>query len=167
MDTIFHGFLTYLIFRKKKYKYKVAFWGMVPDFFPVFALIYFVYLKLLEPSENPVLFTSFVYNESLFIYLFSHSLTPYLIISLGLLALKKKQYWFPLIGGGLHIFVDILTHSEGTVKTFYPFYSYEKLSFTAHYFSDENIVFVGACWIILLLIYFKTVKNKKLKSASS
>ena len=167
MDTIFHGLLTYLIFRKKKYKYKIAFWGMAPDFFPAFALIYFVYLKLLEPPENPVLFTSFVYNESLFIYLFSHSLTPYLIISLGLLALKKKQCWLPLIGGGLHLLIDVLTHSEGAVKIFYPFYPCEKLSLTAQYFSDENLVFIGVCWVTLLFVYYKTIKNKNSKSASS
>ena len=164
MDTIFHGLLTYLIFRKKKYKYKATFWGMVPDFFPVFALIYFVYLGKIDDLG---LFNDFLYSDGVFVYLFLHSLTPYLIISLGLLALKKKQFWLPLIGGGLHILVDILTHSEGTVKTFYPFYPYEKLSFTAQYFSDENTVFVGICWIALLLVYYKTVKNKNSKIASS
>ena len=164
MDTIFHGFLTYLIFRKKKYKYKAAFWGMAPDFFPAFALIYFVYLGKIDDLG---LFNDFLYSDGVFVYLFLHSLTPYLIISLGLLALKKKQFWLPLAGGGLHILVDILTHSEGTVKTFYPLYPYEKLSFTAQYFSDENIVFVGICWIALLLVYCKTVKNKNSKIASS
>ena len=164
MDTIFHGFLTYLIFRKKKYKYKAVFWGMVPDFFPAFALIYFVYLGKLNNFE---LFNNFLYSDGAFIYLFSHSLTPYLIISLGLLALKKKQFWLPLIGGGLHILVDILTHSEGTVKIFYPFYPYEKISFTAQYFSDENLMFVSVCWIALLFVYYKTIKNKSLKITSS
>jgi len=164
MDTIFHGFLTYLIFRKKKYKYKAAFWGMAPDFFPVFALIYFIYLGKLDDLG---LFNNFLYNNGVSVYLFSHSLTPYLLISLILFLLKKKQFWIPLVGGGLHVLVDILTHSEGAVKIFYPFYPYEKLSFTAQYFSDENLVFIGVCWMTLLFVYYKTIKNKNSKSTSS
>lgn len=164
MDTIFHGLLTYLIFRKKKYKYKAAFWGMVPDFFPVFALIYFVYLG---KTNNPGLFNDFLYNDGVSVYLFLHSLTPYLFISLVFFLLKKKQYWLSLIGGGLHVLIDILTHSEGAVKTFYPFYPCEKLSFTAQYFSDENLVFVGVCWAVLLFVYCKIIKNKNSKIVST
>ena len=149
MDTLFHGLLTYLIFRKKKYKFKAGFWGMVPDFFPAVSLIYFIYLGFLN---NFGFFNIFLYREALPIYLFSHSLTPYLIISLGLLVFKKKEFWLPLAGGGLHILVDILTHSEGTVKTFYLLYPFfEKLSLTARYFSDENVTFVGGCWMMLLV----------------
>jgi len=152
MDTLFHGLLTYLIFRKKKYKFRAGFWGMVPDFFPAVSLIYFIYLGFLN---NFGFFNIFLYREALPIYLFSHSLTPYLIISLGLLVFKKKEFWLPLAGGGLHILVDILTHSEGTVKTFYLFYPFfEKLSLTARYFSDENVMFVGGCWVALIAIYF-------------
>ncbi|MEA1936611.1 MAG: hypothetical protein U9N04_00685 [Patescibacteria group bacterium] len=157
MDTIFHGFLTYLVFRKKKYKYKAAFWGMAPDFFPVFALIYFIYLGRLNNLE---LFNDFLYSDGVSVYLFSHSLTPYLLISLILFALKKKQFWLPLVGGGLHILIDILTHSEGAVKIFYPFYPCEKLSFTAQYFSDENLAFVGICWMVILLIFLWTKQTK-------
>ncbi len=164
MDTIFHGFLTYLIFRKKKYKYKAAFWGMVPDFFPVISLIYFVYLGKLN---NLRLFNGFLYGDGVPVYLFLHSLTPYLVISLGLFVLKRKQFWLPLVGGGLHLFIDILTHSEGAVKIFYPFYPYEKLSFTAQYFSDENLAFVGVCWMVLFFVYYKTAKNKNLEITNS
>ena len=139
MDTLFHGLLTYLIFRKKKYKFKAGFWGMVPDFFPVVSLIYFIYLGFLNNFE---FFNIFLYREALPIYLFLHSLTLYLIISLGLLVFKKKEFWLPLAGGGLHILVDILTHSEGTVKTFYLFYLLLGFSIYHTYLLQNNNSFL-------------------------
>jgi len=151
MDTFFHGFLTYLIFRKEKYKVEAVLFGIMPDLFPLPLFIQFIYLGHLNNIE---LFNSFLYNEGLPIYLFLHSLTPYLIISiLAFVLSKRKYYWTPLAGGGIHILVDILTHSEGIVKTFYLFYPYQKISLTAKYFSDDNFLFVAGCWASLLAVY--------------
>ena len=139
-----------------------AFWGMVPDFFPAASIIYFMYLGLGLPNDLG-LFNSFLFSDGLPIYLFSHSLTPYVVVSASLFLLKKKHYWLPAAGGGLHLLVDILTHGEGTVRTFYPLYPFQELSFTARYFSDEDMVFVALCWSILLLVYLQPIIARRLR----
>ena len=116
MDIISHGLWGGAAFgRKNKRDFFLAFlFGFMPDFFSFGMLfIYRIFLRLgasnppdaiLAPPHLPV--PIFVYN----LYNITHSLIIFTLVFGIVWFLMKKPFW-PILAWGLHILVDIPSHS--------------------------------------------------------
>lgn len=171
MDVISHalwaGIIARLINFKKRAKMKIslaAFWGAMPDVFafaPLFAWLFFKifvvgdmgFASIPHPEEfePPQADTFFVYQLTNFLYSLSHSLVVFILVFVLLWLLRKKV--LELFGWGLHILIDIPTHSFQFYPTpfLWPFsdWKFDGLSWIDPWFLVLNYSALFLVWIFI------------------
>ncbi len=166
MDVVSHGLWGGAAFVKKSRK---SFWlafsfGVFPDL-AAFSWFFISYLlrngfvlpdfhKLEQP--HPDLIPPYVHT----IYNYSHSFIIFGLAFLIVWTLLKRPVW-EMLAWGLHIFMDIFTHSYKFFPT--PFlYPVAHLEVNGVPWSNPVIFFTN--WILLFLIYGRLLFWKKLKT---
>lgn len=178
MDVISHalwaGIISRLINLRKRARIKIkwaAFWGAMPDvlaFAPLFAWLFFKIFVVGDMSfaniphpeelEPPQADTRFVYQLTNFLYSLSHSLIIFILIFVLLWFLRKRV--IELFGWGLHILVDIPTHSFQFYPT--PFlwplsdFKVDGLTWIEPWFLISNYLA-----ILAVLIFIKVYRQKR------
>ena len=178
MDVISHalwsGIIARLINFKRRARLKIslaAFWGAMPDVFafaPLFAWLLFKIFILGEMNvasiqhpedfEPPQADTFFIYQLTNFLYSLSHSLVVFILVFVLLWLLRKK--FIELFAWGLHILIDIPTHSFQFYPTpfLWPFSDYR---FNGFSWADPWFLFFNysAILLVYMALRWKSGKN--------
>ncbi|MTH55194.1 hypothetical protein GKZ89_17485 [Bacillus mangrovi] len=186
MNTLHHGFWTYMLFRKKKQMVKFFVIGsMAPDFV-YFIMFFYLLLKNLLMNwfglekaafslrgavhglfDEPVTIVLRQGGHSLFIWT-----VAFIIIAIGSRTLWVNG-WLAFCYGWLgHILIDLLTHVQDAVPVFYPVsdlifrgpVSYYDRDFFGREFSMINSVLIAAAILYLLIEKIRT--KRRLKKSS-
>ncbi|WP_338779467.1 DUF4184 family protein [Metabacillus sp. FJAT-52054] len=186
MNTLHHGFWTYMIFRRKKQFVKYFVIGsMAPDFI-YFIMFFYLLLKSLLLNVLGFTETAFslrsavhgLFDEPVTIVLRQggHSLFVWVLAFILIAAISRKLWvnaWLAFLYGWLgHILIDLLTHVQDAVPLFYPIsdkiyrgpISYYDRDFFGREFSMINTAMIGIA--ILYLIIEKSRKRRRLKKNS-
>lgn len=121
-----HFFWNFAIFYRKPWAWKVGLGGILPDILYMVAFIpkIFSYQSFMEWMADPLWDT--IWNSP--IAKSAHSFVVWAAISLGLLVVLEKEAWrrfFPfLLGWGLHVLFDALTHVSDGYAIFFPLGEY-------------------------------------------
>lgn len=122
MNTLWHAFWTYVLFRKKKWWWKAVLFSIIPD------LIWVAQMLILLGSGKMKTLSLQVYLLFPFTQPMSYGLHSALIfIPLLLIAIwwKKETLYGYFWGWGFHIFSDYLTHRGDNYWPFYPLNHYQ------------------------------------------
>ncbi|MBI2660222.1 hypothetical protein HYX07_03610 [Candidatus Woesearchaeota archaeon] len=159
MDIFAHGLWSYAIFHKKKYVWLATLFGLLPDFLSfgiVFVINFFNgNFHRGPPPTNSV-------PEWLFAaYNMTHSFVIFLAVLL-LIYLFTKRWFLPLTAWGIHIIVDIPTHSFRYFPT--PFlwpisdYKFDGISWGTPWFMIVNY---SALMLVFIMIAHNRAKERK------
>lgn len=117
MDVLAHALWTNAVFytkyaREKRQRYMAALFGVLPDlvsFIPLSA-----YLLFHTDQFSPRLFAKPIweYRWAAYSYHFTHSLVIFVFAFLVVLMIRKGKVYWPMLGWGLHIVIDIFTHKD-------------------------------------------------------
>lgn len=164
MNTFHHAFWMYFFTYRTRNVWQYVLGGVAPD------LVYFVLLAVMLWQReisfsairqlNPSSFTSYLvlYPWARTIDLIGHSFVIWLsALMLSLLPVLKPARPF-ILGWGVHILIDVLTHSGDAIYLFYPLssmrlpspVSYWEPGFWAHGFRMLNVSFMIAAGSYLL-----------------
>ena len=162
MDIIAHFLWTFAIFFKNKKRLVAGFFGVMPDivsFGPhlVLSLIVsgFVFGKP-DAASIP--------GSVHFLYSLTHSLIIFIFVMLLSYVIAKKVYWV-MFGWGLHILIDIPSHS----KDFFPtpflwpisYYTVSGVSWGNRWFMIINYGLLAIVYSYLLLSLLKTKRRTR------
>ncbi|MBI2658516.1 hypothetical protein HYX05_00225 [Candidatus Woesearchaeota archaeon] len=160
MDIFAHGLWSYAIFHRKKYVWLATFFGLLPDFLS-FGIIFVMNLFNGNLQRGPPSINSL--PEWLFAaYNMTHSLIIFLFAFILIYAFTKKWFW-PFAAWGIHILIDIPTHSFRYFPT--PFlwplsdYKFNGTSWSTPWFMVVNY---SALMIVFIMIAHYRAKQKKL-----
>lgn len=168
MDIFAHGLYGGAAFvnTSKKSFWKAVGWGMFPDLFafglflPFFLIVYGLHspqqVLRTEPPTHPLV-PQFVHV----LYSLSHSLIIFTLVFFVVWFVKKKPV-YEMLAWGLHIVMDIPTHTSAFFPTpfLYPFSSFYLNGIS---WATSRVFF--SYWGLLVLIYIfqwrrrKTIKN--------
>lgn len=164
MDILAHALWTHAIHRsvaiKKQIKltkkdiWVAIFFGLAPDLFSFG--IFFVdrlYQAIFRGSEflqggppDPATIPNYVYHS----YDYTHSLVIFLVCFGLIWLIRKKPYWL-MYGWGLHILIDIFSHSTSFFPT--PFlFPLSNIKINGWSWGDPTFIIIN--YSLLLLIYF-------------
>jgi len=167
MDIISHGLWGGLLFHDKsrKYFWLAFFIGMGPDLLS-FGLHFLAMLFGITPMPvwqwgPPEAFSVPQYVHSL--YNITHSLIIYLIIFLLVWAIMKWLIWL-LLPWGLHIVIDIFTHSTDFSPTLF-LWPVSSFRFNGISWAHPIIFIPNVLAVITLYIYFYVLKRRKAKES--
>ncbi|AZB41358.1 hypothetical protein CEF21_02970 [Bacillus sp. FJAT-42376] len=186
MNTLHHGFWTYILFRKKKQFIQYFVIGsMAPDFI-YFIMFFYLLIKNLLLHLFGLSNAAFslrhavhgLFDEPVTIVLrqAGHSLFIWVLAFAAIAAISRKMWvnaWLAFSYGWLgHILVDLLTHVQDAVPLFYPVsgiifrgpVSYYDRHFFGREFSIINSVLIGMA--VLYLILEKARKKRRAKKNS-
>lgn len=164
MNTIWHVFWTWAIFRKKKYAIKPLLFAIIPDIPWLFGVIFSIF-------SNGINFEAFLqgyyYVPIIYMIFFFHS---FLIVTLFFIVakIKQKKKYFPYFYGWyFHIFLDYSTHVSDAYPIFWPLSNFSISSVISYWershYSIElailNLILVGI--FIAFLIFKKKEKFTK------
>jgi len=167
MDIFAHALWTNLAFTKKykvdiKSRLWAVFFGVMPDlvsFIPIIIFSPFFFARF-----NPQTYVNsqhwvFVWaRES---YNYTHSLVPFVVVLVVVLAIRKGKMYWPLWGWFIHIFIDIFTHPNFYSTPFlYPLSNFQNhwgVSWANPYFMIVNY---GVMAVLYVLIFIFWRKNK-------
>ena len=165
MDIISHGLWGSIVFgRKNRRSFWLSFlFGILPDlaaFAPFFTLtilgITYREWEIGEPPD-PESIPDYIYQ----IYNISHSLIVFLAAFLFLLFLFRRPIW-EFTAWGLHILLDIPTHSSGFFPT--PFlWPISDFRFNGHPWSDPVIFLPNVFLLLSLYIWYFKIYPKRRK----
>ncbi len=176
MDILAHSIWSALVaksinFKKKKKLsiLKTAFWGIFPDLF-AFTLLFTVLIigtlfgTTPVPDHNniePAMRNGSISIVTEVLYQFSHSLIIFAIILLVLYVSFGKVIW-EMLGWGLHIIIDIFTHSYKFYPTpfLWPFseFRFDGISWGQWWFQLINY---STMLIVFLVIWWCEKKKKR------
>jgi len=179
MDILAHGIWAHFLGRginfKKKKKMNVwwmTFWGMLPDLFSFTLLFSWLILNGLfgtgtignfERHEPAVRDTNWVSVVTPVLYEFSHSIIIFGIVFLTMGVIFKRFIW-EMVGWGVHIIIDIPTHSYAFYPTpfLWPFseYKFDGISWGNRWFMIANYSAMVIVFVVLLVVNHKTKKKK-------
>lgn len=158
MDIFAHGLWTYAVFHKKRYVWLATLFGLLPDFLS-FGIIFILNLVNSSFRRGPPAISSL--PEWLFAaYKMTHSLIIFLFVFILIYFLTKKWLW-ALAAWGMHIVVDIPTHSFRYFPT--PFlwpisdYKFNGISWGTSWFMLVNY---SSLMIVFILIAHNKAKGK-------
>ncbi|MDP3765951.1 MAG: hypothetical protein Q8R04_05550 [Nanoarchaeota archaeon] len=159
MDIFAHGLWSYAVFHKKKYVWLATLFGLLPDFLS-FGIIFVINLLNGNFHRGPPSINSL--PEWLFAaYNMTHSFVIFLIVFILIYAFTKKWLW-ALTAWGLHVLIDIPTHSFRFFPT--PFlwpisdYKFNGISWGTPWFMLVNY---SALMVVFILIAHNRAKGKK------
>ena len=157
MDTFAHFLWTFALFFKRKDRWLAGLFGVLPDFI----------------SFGPHLVLSFIAGSVMFgrpelsnipvsvflLYNLTHSLVIFALAVLIVYLLTKKIHWF-MFGWGLHILIDIPTHTKEFFPT--PFlYPFPQLFINGIRWSDPTFMIVNYSLLVIVYSYLFYDKYKK------
>ncbi len=168
MDTISHGLWVFggcKLFKycRKMNIYLLTLFSMVPDivaFLPIILYIIYLLITFQFPFSDPLRFSLAVGDKSILVvkiasslYLITHSYITWIIL---FIALRKKE----IIGGMIHITIDIFTHSLdfNPTRFLWPLsnYAFNGIKWSNPYFLLINFT-------SLLALYYYLWKSNKLQ----
>lgn len=165
MDIFAHFLWAFALFFKSKDKWKAGLFGILPDvisFGPHLILSFIAGTAIFGRPE-----ISSIPGSVFILYNLTHSLVIFALVVLVVYLLTKKIHWF-MAGWGLHILIDIPTHTKEFFPTpfLYPF---------PQPFIDgirwSNPVFMKINYGLLVIVYawlvYDLIRNKNLKKAGS
>lgn len=159
MDILAHGLWTYAVFHRKKYVWIAALFGVLPDILS-FGIIFAINLINGNLRRGPPPLSSL--PDWLFAaYNMTHSFIIFLAVFLLIYIITKKWFW-PLMAWGLHILIDIPTHSFRFFPT--PFlwplsdYKFDGISWATGWFMLLNY---GALMTIFIIIARNRANEKR------
>lgn len=153
MDMVSHALLTNLIFKEAPTGQRIwaIIFSVLPDalsFVPLFATDFFK--KMLFFKRPPTsLYPRYIFT----IYTVFHSLVIWCVVFLLLLLFKLEWWAIAYLGWGMHIIIDIFTHSKRAFSTqiFWPFSNY---SFSGISWSSKWFIIINYSVILVLYIIF-------------
>lgn len=169
MNTIHHGFWMYFFTHRSRAVWQYVLGGVAPD------LVYFVMLAAMLwrgdlswralLNLNPTVFLSYLplYPWAGKIDLIGHSLVVWLAaLLLSLLPLVRTVRPF-ILGWGVHVLIDVFTHSAYAVYFLYPLsmrqvhspLSYWETTFLAREFNTVNYVLMFAAAVYLVYWWWR------------
>ncbi|MEP7162408.1 MAG: hypothetical protein ABI747_01425 [Candidatus Moraniibacteriota bacterium] len=164
MDIISHGLYGSIAFgRENRRNFLLAFFfGIAPDLFSFGLYTIGTWTGFFDhpdwrsgqhpdPSQIP-LFVHTLYN-------YTHSLVIFLIV-FGLVSAIRKRPWWIMGGWGLHILVDIPTHSDAFFPTpfLWPISSYHVNGVS---WGHPSVFFPNVVLIVILYTWFYFFKKRK------
>ena len=162
MDVLAHFFWTFAIFfRRKKERWLAALFGVMPDllsFGPHFLLSLFAESWGFGGRTALANIPGYIF----LLYNITHSFVVFLVVFLLMYVFARKVYW-PLAGWGLHIAIDIPTHSKAFFAT--PFlwpvsgFTVEGVSWGTPWFLMVNYAALVVVYSYLFYAYYKGKKN--------
>ena len=159
MDIFAHGLWSFAIFHKKRYVWLATLFGILPDLLS-FGIIFVINLLNGNLHRGPPALSSL--PDWLFAaYNMTHSLIVFLIAFVLVYAFTKKWLW-ALTAWGIHIIIDIPTHSTRFFPT--PFlwplsdYVFDGISWATPWFMLLNY---GSLMVVFLVIAHNRAKGKK------
>ncbi|MBI2652973.1 hypothetical protein HYX00_05905 [Candidatus Woesearchaeota archaeon] len=160
MDIFAHGLWSYAVFHKKKYVWLATLFGILPDILS-FGIIFIINLINGNFHRGPPPINTL--PKWLFAaYNMTHSFVVFIVVFLVIYLITKKWFW-PLTAWGIHVLIDIPTHSFRFFPT--PFlwplssYKFDGISWAIPWFMILNY---GSLMIVFLLIAHNKAKEKKL-----
>ena len=159
MDILAHGLWSFAVFHKKKYVWLAVLFGLLPDF-TSFGILFAINLlngSLQRGRPSLDALPTWIFAS----YNMTHSIVVFAFIFLLIYLIFKKWYW-PFIAWGLHILIDIPTHSNSFFPT--PFlwpmsnYKFNGISWATPWFMILNY---GSLLIVFLVIAHNKAKKKK------
>ncbi|MEK6983972.1 MAG: hypothetical protein AABX33_05340 [Nanoarchaeota archaeon] len=158
MDIFAHGLWSYAIFHKKKYVWLASLFGVLPDILS-FGIVFIINLLNGGLNRGPPAISSL--PKWLFAaYNMTHSLVVF-ITAFVLIYLATKKWFWPLTAWGIHVLIDIPTHSFRFFPT--PFlwplldYKFDGISWATPWFMVIN--YSSLLIVFVLIAYF----NPRLK----
>jgi len=159
MDIFSHGLWTYAVFHKKKYVWLGTLFGFLPDFLS-FGIIFVINLVNGNIRRGPPPISSL--PDWLFAaYNMTHSFIVFLVVFALIYLITKKWFW-PLTAWGLHVIIDIPTHSYRYFPT--PFlwplsdYKFNGISWATGWFMLLNY---GTLMVVFLIIAHNRAKERR------
>ena len=116
MDTILHAFFAWFLCRKKKLAWLAAVGGALPDLASIATALFLFFAGGFSASA---LLGEFFSTPFRGYYLVFHSFIVFAIAALVVLALKRKLWPF-FFGWGLHLLIDLPTHSTDGIRPLWP-----------------------------------------------
>ena len=167
MNTLWHIFWTYVIFRRKKYYWKPLVFAFIPD---MTTLAIFAASLLTNGSDWSLfhdMFTQY-YKGLLIIPSFFHSLAVIMLMSIIIWLTKLKSAWPFIYGWAFHVILDAATHANDSLPIFWPLSSYVfKSAFsyweTSHLAAEVNILNMALA-SIAIVIMAKDAINKRFEA---
>lgn len=166
MDIVAHGLYGGAGFahKSKKSFWTAVWWGIFPDliafgsFFPIFVWRYGFHREQIMRVEPPTI--ELIPRYVHIIYNFSHSLIIFALV-FGLIWFFMKRPIYELLAWGLHILMDIPSHTNRFFPTpfLYPF-----SSFTVNGISWGTPWFFFSYWGVLIAIYGMVFLMRKRKT---
>lgn len=161
MDIFAHGLWTYAVFHRKRYVWLATLFGILPDILS-FGIIFAINLINGNLRRGPPPLNSL--PDWLFAaYNMTHSFIIFSAVFLLIYIITKKWFW-PLMAWGLHILIDIPTHSFRFFPT--PFlwplsdYKFDGISWATPWFMLLNY---GALITVFIIISRNKAKEKRTK----
>ena len=156
MDYFAHGFWTYLIFHRFRWKWWALFFGVLPDTASWFIFsIYNAFTNSVQWGAGHPDFSG-VPNWTWTLYGISHSIIVFSIVFIIVWLFTKNIQWV-LIPWLLHILIDIPTHSREFLPT--PFlWPLSEWRFPGFSWGVQWFMILNYSALILLYIYFFLIK---------
>lgn len=165
MNTIWHIFWTWAVFRKKSYAIKPILFAIIPDLPWLFGLIFSL---LFNGINFEAFLQGYYYIPIIYLVFFFHSFFIVSLFFAAAILLKKKSHYPYFFGWYFHIFLDYATHVSDAYPIFWPFSNFSISSIISYWershYSFELAIFniIVATIFIGYLIFNKKEKFNKL-----
>ncbi|MCC7356813.1 MAG: hypothetical protein IT410_04365 [Candidatus Doudnabacteria bacterium] len=156
MDVLAHTLWTNALFHikyatERRQRYTAVAFGVVPDLIGFTPVVIYMLVTLApfnpgqytEPTHWTLIYAEHAYN-------YTHSFVIFLASTLLVMAIRKGKLYWPMLGWGLHILIDIFTHPDFFQTPFlFP------LSGFKYYggISWAHPVFMAINYSLLILVY--------------
>jgi hypothetical protein len=165
MDVVSHGLWSGAIYNRSRHIWRALFFGTAPDVFSfgVLTVTYLFANGLSRPEyahsepPDPSLVPQYVHG----LYNVTHSLVIFLIAFVGVSWLAKRMFW-EMTAWGLHILIDIPTHSYRFFPT--PFlwpvsdYTFDGISWGVAWFMVLNY---SAIVVTYAILFYRMGKRRR------
>ncbi|MFA6042096.1 MAG: hypothetical protein WCV85_03790 [Patescibacteria group bacterium] len=170
MDTLSHALWPAALFPNARWRWVAALWGILSDLGMAGPLLYVISQDGLRqlcwitpgwvcsaaiPHYN-------IPDVWMLPYTLLHSFVPWVIVGVGLSLVFRKLY-FPIVGWGLHILLDMTMHDgDYATQIFYPFSSYHPPFLVS--WQDSRVLLVNWVLLVALLGVGFFVRKRRRKS---
>lgn len=167
MNTLWHIFWTYVLFRKKKYYWKTLIFAFIPDMTTLAIFATSLLINGADWNSFHTMFTQY-YKGLLIIPFFFHSLVVVILASMIIWLAKLKSAWPFIYGWTFHVILDAATHASDSLPIFWPLSSYVFESMFSYWETDYFALWVNivnmALVSIAIVIMAKDSINKRFEA---
>ena len=159
MDIFAHALWTYALFRlfnKKKYAISGAIFGVLPDIVAFVPFFFYMIINHVKFQKD----TSIFPHYTIAVYSITHSFIIFLITFIMAYLILRKIAW-PLLGWGLHILIDIPSHTIDFFPT--PFlWPFSNLTINGISWANHYFMIINYSLIVLVYSYILLIKERKM-----